>query len=63
MTIPADEVRYCADRSAPGPGCNFRLFVLDKTQWNWTREAAYLGTVDEVKDWAKEHGLKPVYLG
>ena len=63
MTIPNDEVHYSADRNVPGPGCGFRLFVLDKSQWNWTREIAYCDTVEAVREWAEKRNLKPVYLG
>lgn len=61
--IPTTEAHYSADRNGPGPGCNFRVFVRDEKCWNWTREAAYCGTEDEVKAWCSERSLKPVYLG
>ena len=63
MAIPETDAHYCADRNGSGPGCNFRVYVRDESCWNWTREAAYLGSEDEVEAWCAARGLKPVYLG
>lgn len=61
--IPETEAHYSADRNGYGPGCHFRVFVRDERRWNWTREAAYLGTEEEVRSWCAARDLKPVYLG
>ncbi len=62
-TVPEGEAHYCADRNVPGPSCGFRIFIQDKREWNWTREAGYASTEASAIDWAKQRGLKPVYLG